>query len=96
MFVKAPIKSRPSGQLVHVPGEEMGRQITHPGTKPVTQFESGPTPGRGPNQYVCHTSPQDYVVMNVSKWVDMQGIHPPTASRWFREGYRCPRVRSGV
>ena len=24
--------------------------------------------------------------MNVSEWADMQGIHPQTAYRWFREG----------
>src|SRR5664280_2217370 len=53
--VKAPIKSRPSGQLVRIPGTELGRQIRQQGTKPVTQFESGPIPCRGPNQYVCHT-----------------------------------------
>ena len=58
MFVKAPIKSRPSGRLVHVLGEELGRQITHQGTKPVTQLGSGPTPCRGPNQYACHTLEQ--------------------------------------
>jgi hypothetical protein len=55
VFVKAPIKSRPSGRLVRALGKELGRQIRHQGTKPVTQFESGPTPHRGPNQYVCHT-----------------------------------------
>ena len=37
-----------------IPGKELGRQITHPGAKPVTDIESGPTPCRGPNQYVCH------------------------------------------
>ena len=37
-------------------------------------------------QYVCHTSPQDYEVMNLSEWASIQGIHPQTAYRWFREG----------
>jgi putative transposase len=34
----------------------------------------------------CHTSPQDYEVMNLSEGADCQGIHPQTAYRWFREG----------
>ena len=34
----------------------------------------------------CHTSWQDFVVMNLSEWADIQGIHPQTAYRWFREG----------
>ena len=34
----------------------------------------------------CHTSPQDYEVMNLSEWANHQGIHPQTAYRWFREG----------
>ena len=45
-----------------------------------------PNPRRGPNQYVCHISQQDYEVMNLSEWAKLQGIHPQTAYRWFREG----------
>ncbi|MHB8334364.1 MAG: hypothetical protein ACYDEH_05635, partial [Acidimicrobiales bacterium] len=35
---------------------------------------------------LCHTSPQDCVAMNLSEWANLQGIHPQTAYRWFREG----------
>ncbi len=36
--------------------------------------------------HLCHTTPQDYEVMNLSEWAKVQGIHPQTAYRWFREG----------
>ena len=88
MFVKAPIKSRPSGQLVHVPGEEMGRQIRHQGTKPVTQFESGPTPCRGPNQYVCHTDAgSQYVSFRYARRLIEAGIEASVGSKG--DSYDC-------
>ncbi len=34
----------------------------------------------------CHSSPRDYEVMNLSEWANIQGIHPQSAYRWFREG----------
>ena len=55
VFVKAPIRSRPSGQLVQVPGAELGRQIRHQGTKPVTiRVRPNPPPGTQP---VCVSQP---------------------------------------
>jgi predicted site-specific integrase-resolvase/DNA-binding XRE family transcriptional regulator len=34
----------------------------------------------------CHTTPRECEVMNLSEWANLQGIHPQTAYRWFREG----------
>jgi hypothetical protein len=65
VFVKAHISSRPSGQLMHVPGAELGRQITRK-ARSQSHNEGQAQPLAGDLANICVTPAETKASMTLS------------------------------